>query len=191
MDYKKFRKAKAIESHNKKRILKVCPDIPETSGIYFLTRVDEDGFKFAYIGQAKHLLTRLAQHCVGYQHIDLSIKSHGFITEKEYGWKIGFMEYPESMLNEREQYYIKAYALNGYQLRNHTSGGQNSGKRDIAEEPRKGYQQGLKNGYENGLKDLTHFLSTHCTVHLKNPNNKVSRGQAEKWKDRIDIENLD
>ena len=69
-----FRQAKAIESKNKKRLLAINPKLNEQSGIYFLTRVDEDGFKYAYVGQAKHILTRLAQHLVGYQHIDLSLK---------------------------------------------------------------------------------------------------------------------
>lgn len=54
-----FRRAKAIEAKNKKRILEVNPHVDEGSGIYFLTRT-EDGIRYAYIGQAKHLLTRLA-----------------------------------------------------------------------------------------------------------------------------------
>ena len=73
MDYQKFKKAKAIEKKNKERLLKVNPKLNEDSGIYFLTRIDENGFKYAYIGQAVHLITRLSQHLVGYQHIDLSL----------------------------------------------------------------------------------------------------------------------
>lgn len=64
MDYQKFKKAKAIEKKNKERLLKVNPKLNEDSGIYFLTRIDENGFKYAYIGQAVHILTRLAQHLV-------------------------------------------------------------------------------------------------------------------------------
>ena len=41
-----YRQIKAIEKANKERILKVCPNVPETSGIYFLTR-EEDGFNNA------------------------------------------------------------------------------------------------------------------------------------------------
>lgn len=40
-----------------------------------MVRTDENGFRYAYIGQAVHILTRLAQHLVGYQHIDLSLKN--------------------------------------------------------------------------------------------------------------------
>ena len=69
-----YRQLYAIKKANKERILKICPNCPETSGIYFLLR-EEDGFKFAYIGQSVNLLQRLADHLQGYQYIDLSIKS--------------------------------------------------------------------------------------------------------------------
>lgn len=74
MSNQNYRKAMAIEAKNKKRILAVNPKVDDNSGIYFLIRMDEDGILYAYIGQAKHLLTRLAQHLSGYQHIDLSLK---------------------------------------------------------------------------------------------------------------------
>ena len=51
----------AIQENNKKRLIKAYGDIPNTSGIYFLFR-EEDGIKYAYVGQAKHILSRLAQH---------------------------------------------------------------------------------------------------------------------------------
>ena len=65
---------KAIEAKNKQQIQELCPMMHDVSGIYILTRY-ESGFKYAYVGQAKHLLTRLAQHLSGYQHIDLSLKN--------------------------------------------------------------------------------------------------------------------
>ena len=90
MDYKKFRQAKAIEEKNKQKWLALNPKLDEDSGIYILIRQDENGFKYAYIGQAKHILTRLAQHLTGYQHIDLSLKKHGLFDPKEnhYGWHV-------------------------------------------------------------------------------------------------------
>ena len=60
-----YRQIKAVEQKNKKRILAVNPEVDESSGIYFLTRTDENGIRYAYIGQAKHLLTRLSQHLSG------------------------------------------------------------------------------------------------------------------------------
>jgi len=121
---KNLSRVKAIEQANKKRLLAVNPKLDEESGIYFLTRVDENEIKYAYIGQAKHILTRLAQHLTSYQHIDLSLKKHGlYLADNPYGWKIGFMHFPLSELDEKEQHYIKMYAQNGYQLRNKTAGG--------------------------------------------------------------------
>ena len=65
-----IRKVKAIEAQNKKKILSVNPNVNDNSGIYFITRKDEDGIKYAYVGQSNNILTRLAQHLAGYQHIN-------------------------------------------------------------------------------------------------------------------------
>ena len=81
MAYKNYKQVKAIELKNKKKLLGINPELDERSGIYFLIRKDENGFKYAYIGQAKHILTRLASHLIGYQHIDLSLKKHGLFDE--------------------------------------------------------------------------------------------------------------
>ena len=108
MNYQSIRQAKAIEQNNKKRLLEVNPKLDEESGIYFLTRIDENGFKYAYIGQAVHILTRLAQHLVGYQHIDLSLKKHKLYSKSNpCGWKIGFLHFPKSELDKQEQHISK------------------------------------------------------------------------------------
>lgn len=155
MNYADFRKAKAIEKVNKERWLKLNPYLTENSGIYILTRIDENGFRYAYIGQAKHILTRLAQHLNGYQHIDLSLKNHKLYNEKTnlYGWFVSFKEFPEQELDEREQEYIKKYANLGYQLRNKTSGSQGVGKVGIDNnKASKGYYDGKKQGYADCKK---------------------------------------
>lgn len=179
-------RAKAIERENKKRLLKVNPDLDDSSGIYFLTRIDENGIKYAYVGQAKHILTRLAQHLVGYQHIDLSIKKHGFYTHgNPYGYKIGFLKFPESDLDEMEQFFIKKYANSGYQLRNKTAGGQCEGKTQIDEyRPQKGYHDGIKQGKKSLARELSHIIDTHLTVELRpdKAHNKVSQKAFEKFK---------
>ena len=119
MNYKQIY---AIKKANEERILKVCPNCPNTSGIYFLLR-EEDGFKYAYIGQAVRLRERLGSHLSGYQHIDLSIKKHGLWSEENpTGYKVHFLEFAENLLDEMEQKYIKQYANAGYQMRNATSG---------------------------------------------------------------------
>lgn len=190
-----FRRAKAIENENKKRLLKVNPKLDERSGIYFLTREDEDGFKYAYIGQAKHILTRLAQHFAGYQHIDLSLKKHKlYSSENPYGWKVNFLHFPISQLDEKEQFYIKEYALNGYQMRNKTSGSQGVGKSQIDEfKPHKGYRDGLAQGRKNLAKELNHIIDKHLVVGLKpeKMNNKVSQKALEKFNDLLTIEELE
>lgn len=44
-----LKKAKSIEYANKKRLLKVNPNLDEKSGIYFLTRTDEDEIGRAHV----------------------------------------------------------------------------------------------------------------------------------------------
>lgn len=184
-----FQRAKAIEAKNKKRLLSVNPHLDERSGIYFLLRVDENGIKYAYIGQAKHILTRLAQHLEGYQHIDISLKKHGLYSEDNmHGWKVGFLYFPLDQLDEKEQHYIRQYALNGYQLRNKTSGSQGEGKKQIDEyKPAKGYYDGLKQGRKNLAKELVNIIDKHLEIRLKpeKANNKVSIKAFEKFKELL------
>ena len=183
-------RAKAIERENKKRLLEINPDLDEDSGIYFLTRIDENGIKYAYIGQARQILTRLAQHLVGFQHIDLSIRKHGFYAnDNPYGYNIGFLKFPESDLDEMEQFFIKKYANAGYQLRNKTAGGQCEGKTQIDEyRPQKGYRDGIKQGKKSLARELSHIIDTHLTVELRpeKVNNKVSQKAFEKFKGLLD-----
>lgn len=191
MSYQDIRKQKAIEQKNRKRLLEVNGSLDDGSGIYFLTRTDENGIKYAYIGQAKHILTRLAQHLVGYQHIDLSLKSHGlYSADNIYGWKIGFLHFPLEKLDEKEQYYIKQYAVNGYQLRNKTGGGQGKGKEKIDEyRPAKGYYDGLKQGRKNLARELSGIIEKHLVISLKSEKqgNKVSQKQYEKFMDLLKV----
>ena len=94
---------KAREEANKRKFLALNPKLTETSGIYILFR-EENGIKFAYVGQAKHLLTRLAQHLVGYQHIDLSLKKHGLKSKyNPNGYDVSFERVPLNYLDERER----------------------------------------------------------------------------------------
>lgn len=192
-NYKNIAKAKAIERKNEQKLLAVNPKLDNRSGIYFLTRVDENDIKYAYIGQAKHILTRLAQHLTSYQHIDLSLKKHGLYSEDNpYGWKIGFMHFPLSELDEKEQHYIKMYAQNGYQLRNKTAGGQGEGKSQIADyRPQKGYRDGLKQGRINLARELSSIAEKHLKIEIRDDkkNNKISQKQFEKFKELLNTEN--
>lgn len=193
MSYQNIARAKAIEQENKKRLLKLNPKLNDRSGIYFLLREDENGFKFAYVGQAKSVLQRLASHLVGYeQHIDLSLKRHKLYDKEKnpYGWRVEFLNFPESQLDEKEKYYIKLYADNGYQLRNVSIGGQ-GGNRDsgsIGERkaPR-GYLQGIQQGRKNLARELSNIAEKHLIIRLKpeKEHNKVSQKQFEKFKELL------
>jgi len=189
IDMRNYRQVKAIEAKNKGRLLSVNPDLDERSGIYFLTRTDENNIRYAYIGQAKHILTRLAQHLAGYQHIDLSLKKHGlYSTDNVHGWKVGFLHYPLDQLDEKEQYYIQQYAIYGYQLRNKTSGSQGEGKKQIDEyRPAKGYHDGIEQGKRSLAKELSHIIDKHLIVSLKpeKQNNKVSIKALEKFNELL------
>ena len=152
MDYKKIY---AMKKANEERILKVCPNCPKTSGIYFLIR-KEEGFKYCYIGQARNLIERLGNHLSGYQqHIDRSLKKHGLWSEENpTGYKVHFLEFAENLLDEMEQKYIKQYANAGYQMRNATSGSQGVGKKGLDNaRPTRTYYDGLAQGYKNAKKD--------------------------------------
>lgn len=185
LDYQKFRQAKAIEKKNKERFLEVNPHLDEKSGIYILTREDENEFRYAYIGQAVHVLTRLAQHLVGFQHIDLSLKKHGLYSkENPYGWTVDSYSYSENDLDTQEQYWIKKYADMGFQLRNKTSGSQGEGKAQIADyRPHKGYRDGLEQGRKNLAKELSNIAQKHLVISLKpeKSGNKVSERQLIKF----------
>lgn len=183
MNYKQIY---AIKKANEGRILQVCP-CPNTSGIYFLLR-EEDGFKYAYIGQAKHLLTRLAQHLSGYQHIDLSIKKHGLWSKENLsGYKIHFLEYPECLLDEMEQKYIKQYANAGYQMRNATSGSQGVGKKGLDNaRPTRTYYDGLEQGKKVMAREIKHIIDTHLEIRLKKET-KISVKALEKFWNLLDI----
>lgn len=189
LDYQKFKQAKAIEKKNKERFLTVNMNLDEKSGIYILTREDENGFRYAYIGQAIHILTRLAQHLVGFQHIDLSLKKHGLYSkENPYGWTVDSYSYSENDLDTQEQYWIKKYADMGFQLRNKTSGSQGEGKAQIADyRPHKGYRDGLEQGRKNLAKELSNIADKHLVISLKpeKSGNKVSERQLEKFMDLI------
>lgn len=188
MNYKQIY---AIKKANEERILKVCPNCPNTSGIYFFLR-EEDGFKYAYIGQAVRLRERLGSHLSGYQHIDLSIKKHGLWSEKNpTGYRVHFLEFAENLLDEMEQKYIKQYANAGYQMRNATSGSQGVGKKglDNQKQPRT-YYEGLNNGYERARKEIAHlfFLHLDCTT-KKQPPTKLQEKALQKFKDFLEGDN--
>lgn len=182
-----YRQIMAIKAQNEKRILKVCPDAKKESGIYCFYRINEQGFKFAYVGLAtKSVLTRLAEHLSGYnQHIDLSIRKYGLYDEdtNPFGYKITVLCYcPEEECNEKEQYYIKQYADEGWQLRNVTGGSQGEGKFNLGEgKSPKGYRDGLQQGRKNTIKEIAKLFEKNLTYQINGTVNKRKQNALDKF----------
>lgn len=182
-NYKNIAKVKAIENQNKKRLLAVNPKLNDESGIYILWRTEIHG----YVGQSVGILTRLAQHLVGFQHIDLSMKKHGLFSEKNKGgYKIDFIHCSKSELDDKEREYIQKAIDNGWVLKNKTSGGQDDKKEKIADfRPSKGYRDGIKQGKINLARELSSIAEKHLKIEIREDkkNNKVSQKQFEKFKE--------
>lgn len=190
--HKNIAQIKAIEKKNRERLLKVNPNLNDRSGIYFLTRTDENDISYFYIGQAVNIIQRMCGHLTGYQHIDLSVKKRGFYSEENpYGWKLNFINYPKSDLDKMEQYWILEYTKRGYQCRyNKTAGGQGEGKEKINEfKPPKGYRDGLKQGEKNLARELSSIAEKHLKIEIREDkkNNKISQRQYEKFMDLLKV----
>lgn len=190
--HKNIAQIKAIEKKNRERLLKVNPNLNDRSGIYFLTRTDENDISYFYIGQAVNIIQRMCGHLTGYQHIDLSIKKRGFYSEETpYGWKLNFINYPKSELDKMEQYWILEYTKRGYQCRyNKTAGGQGEGKEKINEfKPSRGYRDGLKQGEKNLARELSSIAEKHLKIEIREDkkNNKISQRQYEKFMDLLKV----
>lgn len=179
-----YRQIKAIEKANKDKLIKNFGHITDTSGIYVLTR-EENGFKYAYIGQAKRILTRLSQHLSGYkQKIDLSLKKHGLYSEdNKTGWDVFFTVCDITDLNEHEQSWIWAYANSGYQLYNQTTGSQGVGKKALDnQKERKGYNQGVYKGCLKTLKEVRNYFDKYLDFVIKGKTNKTKERKFEEFK---------
>lgn len=186
-----YKKLYAINVKNRKKLLSVNPRLNDESGIYFLTRTDEDNINYFYIGQSLHILERLSSHLTGYQHIDLSLRKRGLYTaENPYGWKVNFINYPSNKLDEMEKFWILEYTKKGYQCRyNKTSGSQGAGKEKINEyRPSKGYRDGIKQGRKNMAKELTEIIDKHLDITIKTgkEDNKISQKMYDKFMELLD-----
>lgn len=192
-----IRQIKAIEAGNKKRILAVCPCCTERPGIYIFYRTDtETGLRFCYVGQAKHLLSRCAQHLSEYDHIALSLKKRGFYDpmfpdKNPGGWKLEIWECSGyETLDGAETEAIKEWADRGYQLFNRTGGSQSAGKVAFDnKKPSRGYFDGLEQGQKNARRFISDLFSKHLTVSTKRTPPTVNQQKAlQKFMDFINLE---
>lgn len=182
-----YRQIMARNNACEERIKNICPYINNNSGIYIFYRTDEQGINYAYVGQAKHLLKRCAQHLLGYQHIDLSIKKHGLKSEKNpYGYSLRVEECDEDMLDEEERNYINLYIKYGYQMRNATLGGQDKGKVVIESKPTKGYRDGLDQGYKNAKKEIKLLFDKYLSCDIKGKTNKIKERKLKEFEEWLE-----
>lgn len=169
-------------------VLEHCSTITDNSGIYIFSRID-GAKKVAYVGQARHLLTRVADHLNGFQWIDKSLKTHGLYTqENKCGYRISFKEFPATELDKQERLYIQYMQDKGYELRNLTSGGQDSGKRKIGEwKPAKTYVDGLKQGYKNARKEVAKWFDKSLRFGIQGTPSKFKEKAYEKFNEFLNI----
>lgn len=186
---KTYQEIRKQQQDNKAKILDCNPVLRDESGIYFIFRYEDD-MKFGYVGQAKKVVTRLAQHLSGVKDwIDLSIKKHGIYSlENETGYHFIAWYYDEQQLNRMERYWIKYFANRGYQLRNKTMGGQDKGKVGINENTRKGYRDGVDVGYKKAQKEVAKLFEKNLVFSINGTENKIKQKSFDKFKNFIKID---
>ena len=182
-----YRQIFARKKAEQEKLLKLNPRLTNNSGIYIFIR-EENGFKYAYIGQAVHLLDRLVSHLQGYeQHIDRSLKKHKlYKADNETGWQLKFFECSQDKLDVLEQQTILDYATAGYQLLNKTSGSQGVGKFTIDEgKERKGYTQGKNDGKIATLKQIKVYFDKYLDFVIKEPQNKIKARKLQEFRELL------
>ena len=185
----------AILSKNKKIIQSLCDnEIKAKSGIYAFYRTNEKGEKCFYIGQAKNLLQRTAQHLMGTkQHIDKSLYVHKtYSKDNPYGWKLRVLIYcDEKDLDHFEQFYIKFNQDKGYKSYNVTGGGQFNKKGDIGERQQtrlKSYKNGKDLGYEKARKEIQVFFEKYLDYTIKGKINKTKERKLNEFKEWLEVQ---
>lgn len=190
-----YKKVFAMKAEREKRIRSICPSIPCTSGIYAFYRVDEAGIRRSYVGQAVNLLERCSSHLAEYDHIALSLKKHGFYSEKNpYGWKLTYKTCLKSELDDLEVFTIKKWADAGFQMYNVTAGGQGLGKVVSGQYKQpKTYTQGIQQGKKVLARELSSIAEKHLKIEIRDDkkHNKVSQKQYEKFLNLLKVGDLE
>jgi hypothetical protein len=185
----------AILNDKKKIIKSICPNITNESGIYLFYRKNEDNETCFYVGQAKDLLTRTAQHLMGRnQHIDKSLYVHKLYSEyNPYGWKLKVV-YKCAIrdLDFYEQHFIQYFLKQGYKTYNVTGGGQLNKKQDIGERQQtklKSYKNGKNLGYEKAREEVREYFDKYLDFKIKGKSGKVKQRKFEEFKKWLEVQN--
>lgn len=184
-----YKKLFAIQKQNEEIINQQNPLINTKSGIYLFFRTNEDNEKCCYVGQAKNLLRRTAQHLSGRKlHIDLSLFKHKWFNENNpTGWQLTILEFcKQEDLDKQEQYYIDKYIDLGYKVYNITGGGQLNKKQDINKRNQiklKSYANGKQFGYEKARKEIVLLFTKYLKFDVKKDNilNQRAKEKFEKF----------
>lgn len=185
----------AILNDKKKVIKSICNGITEESGIYVFYRVNKDGENCCYIGQAKNLLTRTAQHLMGNkQHIDKSLYVHKLYSEdNKCGWKLKIITKCSIFdLDLKEQFYINMFLNKGWKMYNVTGGGQINKKTDVGER----YEVKLRT-YRNGKiiadKKAREYVKSmfdkYLDYSIKGKSNKIKERKLREFKEWLEVQN--
>ena len=177
-----------IQSKLEKQLKFACPEIDSKSGIYFLTRKDDDG-QFFYIGKALNLSRRMISHLQGYQQrIDISLKKRGFYSEEnDLGWKLNVMHFEPEELDEKERYYIDKYLKAGWATYNVESGG-TTGKAIIGDrKPPKTYTDGIKQGKKKTREEVKTYFDKYLDYQIKPPTSKLKERKFAEFADFLNI----
>ena len=87
-----------------------------------------------------------------------------------------------------EKDFIKRWADMGFQLLNHTAGGQGDGKFVFDNKRQsKTYREGLAQGYLNARREVAHWFSLHLNVSMKKPTKNAEKALA-KFQEFINLE---
>lgn len=180
----------AILEEKKRIIQHICEnDIYPKSGIYCFFRFNEKEEYCFYIGQARDVLTRTAQHLMGRtQHIDKSLYKHGFYSiENPCGWRLHIIKYCDvSQLDLGERYYIDYYLSQGFKSYNVCGGGQINKAKDIGKRQQtklKSYKNGKGLGYEKARNEVKVFFEKYLDFTIKGNTNKIKERKFNEFKE--------
>lgn len=165
---------------------KACPNLRHESGIYFLTR-EENNIKYAYLGKGVDVCKRMCSHLMGYsQRIDISLRKRGlYSNSNELGWKLNVMYFPKELLDEKERYYITQYIENKFVMYNIESGG-TLNKEIIGErKPPKTYTQGVEYGEKKAIRRVKEFFDKYLDYGIKEPSNKVKERKKKEFEELL------
>lgn len=185
----------ARKKNNEQKILNICPNVPKESGIYLFYRISEQGFKNCYVGQATtNLLQRMASHLEGYDtHIDKSLRKYGLYDaiKNPFGYKCKVLCLcPKEECDDKEIYYIKKFADEGWQLKNSTGGSQGSGKFGIDENKSgKGYFQGIAQGIKKTKQKVKLYFDKYLDYSIKGKTNKIKERKLVEFGEFISTDN--